>query len=319
MRRFALALMFAATLFSTTPAQAYVTDGLYLYMDARDTNSYSVANPTQWNDISPNLRNGTIHGSVTLDNATDALFFDGSSSGTNYVDLSGEFNDWGDGFTIEFIGEFGARVDNWERIFDFGNGPESDNVWVGRFTNTQNLTIEIWDGSTNLGRCHTTGNQLAGRTIHHWIITMDSTPTCRIYMDGAEVETVLSDRFEVEVTTPSTNGTVYPGLPNDVTRTNNYVGASNWTDPDFEGSIQMVRIYTRPLTVDEVQTADETTPDGGTDGGGGDTGGEESGGGTDTGSLASTGFDPISLGGLSLLAMAAGIVIARRRTRRSQP
>jgi hypothetical protein len=69
----------------------------------------------------------------------------------------------------------------------------------------------------------------------------------------------------------------------------------------------MVRIYTRPLTIDEVDSADVLTPTEDT-GGGGQTGGE-----TDTGSLASTGFDPIPIAGLSVLAIAAGVVIARRR------
>lgn len=309
-------LLTAATLLTvfavSAPANAYVTDGLYLYMDARNAESYSVSNLTEWNDISVNSRNGTINGSVTLDGATDALFFDGTASGSNYVDLDGAFDSWGTGFTIEFIGEFGARVDNWERIIDFGNGPESDNVWVGRFTNSQNLTIEIWDGNSNLGRCHTTGNQLASRVLHHWIITMDSTPTCRIYMDGVEVETVLANPFEVDVTTPSTNGTAYPGLPNNVVRTNNYVGASNWTDPDFEGSIQMIRIYTRALTADDVNTADETTPT--ESGGGGDGGGiDESG----TGSLADTGFDAVTTAALATAFVAGGLLLIRRRQQAS--
>ena len=307
MRRILAAASIAAVIAVAAPANAYVTDGLYLYMDARNTDSYSVSNPTEWNDVSVNGRNGTINGSVTLDGSTDALFFDGTASGTNYVDLDGAFDNWGTGFTIEFIGEFGARVDNWERIIDFGNGPESNNVWVGRYTNTQNLTIEIWNGSSNLGRCHTTGNQLAGRTLHHWIITMDSTPTCRIYMDGVEVETVLADRFGVDVTTPSTNGTAYPGLPNNVTRTNNYVGASNWTDPDFEGSIQMIRIYTRALSADDVDNADETAPTESNGGGGG--GIDESNG----GSLANTGFDAVSSVVLAAALLAGGLLLIRRR------
>lgn len=316
MRRIALTLALAAAMSTVTPAQAYVTDGLYLYMDARDTNSYSVANPTQWNDASVNLRNGTIYGSVTLDNATDALFFDGTAVGTNYVDLSGDFNDWSEGFTIEFIGEFGANLDNWERIFDFGNGAGSDNIWVGRLYGTQELTLSYFVGSTDRGRCHTTDGALSGREMHHWIITVDANATCRIYQDGAEVETSLQSGSGAYVSGPTLSGTTFSSLPADIARTNNYVGRSNWPDRDFEGSIQMVRIYTRPLTVDEVQTADETTPDGGGTNGGG---GEESGGGTGTGSLASTGFDPIPLAGVSLLAIAAGLVIVRRRTRRSQP
>jgi hypothetical protein len=315
MRRFALAATLAVALSTVTPAQAYVTDGLYLYMDARDTNSYSVGNQTQWNDASVNLRNGTIYGSVTLDNATDALFFDGTAVGTNYVDLSGDFNDWGSGFTIEFIGEFGANVDNWERVFDFGNGAGSDNVWVGRLYGTQDLTLEYFDGSTNLGRCHTSNGALSGREMHHWIITVDSTAKCRIYQDGAEVATSLQSGSGSPVSGPTMDGSVYASLPQNIARTNNYVGRSNWPDRDFEGSIQMVRIYTRPLTVDEVDSADVLTPSE-EEGGGGETGGDN-GGGTDTGSLASTGFDPMTLAGISILAVAAGLVILRRRVRHS--
>jgi hypothetical protein len=307
MRRIALTIALAAAMSTVTPAQAYVTDGLYLYMDARDTDSYSASNPTEWNDASVNLRNGTIYGSVTLDNATDALFFDGTAVGTNYVDLSGDFNDWSNGFTIEFIGEFGANVDNWERIFDFGNGAASDNIWVGRLYGTQELTLEYFVGNQNRGRCHTSDGALSGREMHHWIITVDASATCRIYQDGAEVTTSLQDGSGNAVSGPTMDGTTYASLPASVARTNNYVGRSNWPDRDFEGSIQMVRIYTRPLTIDEVDSADVLTPTEDT-GGGGQTGGE-----TDTGSLASTGFDPVPLAGVSVLAIAAGLVIARRR------
>lgn len=318
MRKFISAVALAAALSTAAPAQAYVTDGLYLYMDARDTNSYSVSNPTEWNDASVNLRNGTIYGSVTLDNATDALFFDGTAVGTNYVDLSGEFNDWSNGFTIEFIGEFGANVDNWERIFDFGNGAGSDNIWVGRLYGTQDLTLEYFVGSSNLGRCHTSDGALSGREMHHWIITVDATAKCRIYQDGVEVSTSMQNAGGNAVSGPTMDGTTYSGLPLNVSRINNYVGRSNWPDRDFEGSIQMVRIYTRSLTIDEVDSADELTPteDGGGDGNG-DGGASETGGGTDTGSLADTGFDPIPLAGLAIVAIAAGIVAARRRGRRS--
>lgn len=307
MRRFVTVLVasLASVLFAT-PAHAYVTDGLYLYMDARVADSYDASTPGEWNDISPNGRNGTINGSVSYDNSTDALFFDGTSSGTNYVSLSGAFNDWGNGFTIEFIGEFGANLNNWERIFDFGNGPASDNVWVGRLYGTQNLAIEIWDGGSNLGRCHTTGDQLNTRELHHWVITMDDTPTCRIYMDGTEVSTQLQDGSGAEVSSPTLSGTTYPGLPNDVTRSNNFVGASNWEDPDFEGSIQMIRIYNRAISASDVSENDSMAADSGS-GSGGDTGG-----GSHPSKLAATGFDPALPATVALIALGLGFAIRRR-------
>lgn len=43
------------------------------------------------------------------------------------------FSNCGSGPTIEFEAHFGAAKQGWERIFDFGNGPASDNVWIGVF------------------------------------------------------------------------------------------------------------------------------------------------------------------------------------------
>jgi LPXTG-motif cell wall-anchored protein len=307
MRRLLTAATMIAVFAVSAPANAYVTDGLYLYMDARNTDSYSVSNSTEWNDISVNGRNGTINGSVTLDGPTDALFFDGTAVGTNYVDLDGAFDNWGTGFTIEFIGEFGANVDNWERIFDFGNGAASDNIWVGRLYGTNDLTLEYFIGSSNQGRCHTTGGPLSGRELHHWIITVDANAVCRIYQDGLEVETSLQDGGGAHVSGPTSDGTQYAALPLNVARTNNFVGASNWPDRDFEGSIQMIRIYTRALTVDDVNNADETTPTESGSGGGG--GIDESNG----GSLANTGFDAVSSVVLAAALLAGGLLLVRRR------
>jgi LPXTG-motif cell wall-anchored protein len=309
MRRLLTAATMVAVFALAAPANAYVTDGLYLYMDARNTDSYSVSNSTEWNDISVNGRNGTINGSVTLDVSTDALFFDGTAVGTNYVDLSGAFDDWGEGFTVEFIGEFGANVDGYERIFDFGNGAESDNIWVGRFGNTNDLALEIWRGSANQGKCITTEGQLSGRELHHWIITVDAEAKCRIYQDGVEVQTSFQGFFEGPISAPTIDGSELLALPNDIVRTNNFVGASNWPDRDFEGSIQMIRIYTRALTVDDVSSADETTPT--ESGGGGDGDGDGDGG----GSLANTGFDAVIMAALATAFVAGGLLLMRRRRR----
>lgn len=321
MRRTLAAASIATVIAVAAPANAYVTDGLYLYMDARNTDSYSVSNSSEWNDISINGRNGTINGSVTLDGATDALFFNGTAVGTNYVDLDGAFDDWGTGFTIEFIGEFGANLDNWERIFDFGNGAASDNIWVGRLYGTNDLTLEYFVGSSSQGRCHTTGGLLTGRELHHWIITVDANALCRIYQDGVEVQTSLQTGGGVPVSGPTSDGTQYAALPNNIARINNYVGASNWPDRDFEGSIQMIRIYTRALTVDDVNTADETTPteQNGGDNGGSDnnSGGEGNSGGSDTDSLADTGFDPMTAALAATALVIGGVVLLRRRSRRS--
>jgi uncharacterized membrane protein len=304
MRRLMTAAAVATAFAVVAPASATVTDGLYLSMDARVADSYSVSNPGQWNDVSPNGRDGTIFGSVTLDVPTESLIFDGTGFGTNYVDLDGAFDDFDSGLTIEFIGEFGAETNVWERVFDFGNGDASDNVWVGRLEGTQELAFEVWIGASNQGRCHTTTGELASQELAHWVITIDDSLICRIYKDGVPQSTQLQDGNGIDVGSPTLDGTVYPAFPRNIARANNYVGRSNWiADPDFEGSIQMIRIYNRGLTEDEV--VDNS-------GGGGDNGG-----GSNTGSLAATGFDPLTGAMAATMLLTGGVLLMRRRSRRS--
>jgi hypothetical protein len=288
-RRFIILFGIIAALFAGTPAQAYVTDGLYLDLDSHSSASYSTGNPTEWNDLSVNARHGVIYGSVTPDNITGALVFDGTGYGTNYVDLSGAFDDWGNGLTVDFIGEFGAHVDGWERIVDFGNGEGSDNIWVGRFGDSQDLALEIWLGGTSQGRCHTTSGLLNSRELTHWVITLDSSLLCHIYRDGVEQPTQLHNRAGAEIGPVSNSGTAYPAFPNSVARTSNYVGRSNWGDDhDFEGSIEMIRVYNR-APADEGPNGDK---------------------------LALTGFDPLRLNVIAFLGILAVVSAIRLRPRR---
>jgi len=312
MRRLLTAASIATVLAVAAPANAYVTDGLYLSMDARVADSYSASNAGQWNDVSPNGRDGTIYGNVSLDNSTDALVFDGTGYGSNYVDLDGAFDDFDSGLTIEFIGEFGATTNIWERIFDFGNGAGSDNVWVGRFHETQELAFEVWIGSSNQGRCHTTTGELAGRDLAHWVITVDDSLICRIYKDGVPQSTQLQTGSGIDVGSSSLDGTAYPAFPRNIARANNYVGRSGWiVDPDFEGSIQMIRIYNRALTEAEVfDNATNSADPEDTSGGGSDTDAEPR-------SLADTGFDPITGATIAAVMLGAGFFLLRRRARRN--
>jgi len=269
--------------FAISPVQANANDGLYLEMDSRSTASYSAGNPTEWNDISPYARNGVIHGSVSRDISTDALAFDGTSFGTNYVGLPGPFDDFGNGFTMEFIVEFGADVDGWERIIDFGNGEGSDNIWVGRLGGSQDLAMEIFLGGISQGRCHTTSGLLDTRELTDWVVTLDSSLLCHVYREGIEQPTQRQNRAGSELSAVSDSGTVYPAFPNVIARTSNFVGRSNWIDDhDFEGSIELIRIHNRPPVDDN---------------------------------LATTGFDPSQPTALAFLSTGAAVIAIRRRRR----
>lgn len=174
-RPFAAAAFTVGLVATASNVQAYQTQDLYVYYDAANTSSYNSAVSTSaWNDLSGNSRHGTISspGSVTLSGG--ALTFPGgytsASDSSPHVVLGGDFSNFSTGITIETEAHFGTNVGNWERIFDFGNGAESDNIWLGRYTNSDEIAIEIWRTEsgvkTNYGRCKTAGsvNALATAT-----------------------------------------------------------------------------------------------------------------------------------------------------------
>ena len=271
----------ATTVFGVAaPAQAYVTDGLMIYLDASKTSSYG-GSGTTWTDISGNGRNGTLTGGVTFDAATQSMRFAGGANGSGFVDLDGDFNNFANGLTIEFEGEFGAARSPWERVFDFALAQSSSlsdignvaNVfWVGQIGSRNELTLETWIGGTNQGRCHTdvSGGALgpAGdRTLHKWILTLDGT-VCRIYKDGVELPTRVASANDenLDITPSAPNGSAYP-LPLTTSRPSAFLGRSNFTaDADLDGSIRYIRIYNTYLTPEEVEdNTNNSNPDTGPD------------------------------------------------------
>lgn len=258
-----VALSLLLSTLSQSQVNATSTSALFFNINAGDPASYSTATPAQWNDLSTAQRNGTIVGTLNYNSADRAIEFPGNAN--SYVDMGTGFNNFGNGFTIEFEGHFGTVNQGWERIFDFGNGPAADNIWVGVFGDDANeLAIEIWDGSITKGRCATTqdvlltnvGGSLRADTFSKYVITMDGT-VCRIYKNGTEVNTKVGNWNWTPqyVDDPNSLASAYPFLPVDinVTRTNNYIGKSNWVqDPAFNGALKYVRIYTAALTGNDV-------------------------------------------------------------------
>ena len=234
-------------------ASAASVTNLFFYVNAGDAGSYSASTPTKWTDLSEANRDGTIFGSVSYDSGTDALVFPGSTS--SYVDMGPGFNSFGTGMTIEFEGHFGAVNQGWERIFDFGNGAENDNIWVGVFGESfapNELAIELWDGTTGKGRCISTGGMLTTNTFAKYVITMDGS-TCRIYKNGVEVQTRVGNGASAGSYSSAASGSTYAFLPQNVSRANNYIGKSNWSsDPAFNGAIKYVRIYTTALGASDI-------------------------------------------------------------------
>ena len=246
-------------------ASAYQTNGLMFYFDF--SNLGSTSNGSSLSDLSGNGRNGIIRGTgITSDSVNKAIKFPGGSTGSNYVELAGSFADFTNGVSIEFEGNFGTTLSAWERIFDFGSafsGNGTDNqFWVGHMSTSGELALETWINGVNQGRCHTSTGGTAldtTGTFAKWLITVDSTNGCRIYKNGVEQNTQVKNPSYTADTAVAANGSAYP-LPNNYTRTANYLGRSNWNgDADLEGSIRYIRMYNTALTPTQAQENAVTT------------------------------------------------------------
>lgn len=166
----------------------------------------------------------------------------------NYVDLPDGFSDFSLGITIAAWVNPSA-VQNWARIAEFGNGTNgaSNSFYFTRVASDSSLRFE----NDNLGGAAssiTTGNNVIA--LNEWqlfviAINNNATDNAVIYKNGAAV----------------TTGTIT--LPNVITRTNCFIGKSEWYgDSLYKGQMDDVRIYNYGLSIAEVaQMYTEGTPE----------------------------------------------------------
>lgn len=247
-------------LLGSTPAEAAVTPPQpLLYLDASNPASYP-GTGTTWTDLSGGGNHGTIGGNgITFNPTTQALDFPGGPFGTAWVSLGGTLDDFSNGITIEFEGEFGATRAPWERIFDWAAGisQTANVIAVGQEAATNELFYAGNNGGADQCVTSTGGTALGAlgdRTMAKWVITVgdvNGVSKCRIYKNGIELPTIMALNTTPQ-SGPVADGTPYP-LPSVSTRSSNFLGRSNFPqDNDLEGSIRYIRLYQQPLTPDQV-------------------------------------------------------------------
>jgi hypothetical protein len=132
------------------------------------------------------------------------------------------------GFVIkEITGPFdvqvSARFDNvngffWQRLFDFGNGPQLDNVWLGQRENTNDMVLEVWRDQ-KMYRVVAARAIVNGETVN-WKCGVDATGLMWIEKNGVR----LAQQQGI--------------VPANVIRVNKYIGKSNWSaDAPLRGSV----------------------------------------------------------------------------------
>jgi serralysin len=121
-----------------------------------------------------------------------------------------------------------ARYDNingfyWQRVFDFGNGPELDNIWLGQLANTADMCLEVWrDG--RMYRVVAVG-AIINKEAATWKVGVEANGLMWIEKNGRRLAQ-------------------QPGVvPANVIRVNKFIGKSNWHwDAPLVGSVTCLQI-----------------------------------------------------------------------------
>jgi hypothetical protein len=185
---------------------------------------------------------GTLQSGATwvVGAISNAVYLNGTANGyvSLPVGLVSALND----FTISTWVKVDANA-TWARVFDFGSGtgtymflaPASGGASV-RYA----ITTSSGGGEQQLNRA---GNLSTG-VWHHLAVTLSGS-TGVLYVDGVPANTNLSMTLN-----PSSLGST----------TQNYIGKSQWPDPNLTGSVDDFRIYSRALNATEVAALANPVP-----------------------------------------------------------
>ena len=131
------------------------------------------------------------------------------------------------------------KNNNWARVVDFGNGQFSDNILLAHTSGTSGRPyFQIWKGSTSISGL-SSPNVLPLNQWTHLAVTLE-VKSAKMFINGKlDCSGTASD------------------VPNKITRTENYVGRSNWyqppdNDPDTEADIDEIKIFDRALTAKQI-------------------------------------------------------------------
>jgi alpha-L-arabinofuranosidase len=185
---------------------------------------------------------GTLQSGATwvVGAISNAVHLNGTANG--YANLPSGLVSALNDFTISTWVKVDANA-TWARVFDFGSGtgiymflaPASGGASV-RYA----ITTSSGGGEQQLNRA---GNLSTG-VWHHLAVTLSGS-TGVLYVDGVPANTNLSMTLK-----PSSLGST----------TQNYIGKSQWPDPNLTGSVDDFRIYSRALSAAEVAALANPVP-----------------------------------------------------------
>ena len=211
------------------PVTTYYLANLQIEQKSHAT-SFTTTTRTNSNSLIPLVSNPVynIDLSNVSFNTNSEMIFDGTN---DYINCGITNFDFSVGISIEVIANF-TNSASWERLIDFGNGAGSNNILLSRYSTTDTLWFEIYNGATSTSINLPSG--IINNKICNYTVTINGT-IGSIYRDGVLLNSATF------VTTPTT-----------ISRSNCYIGKSNWADEYFQGQIPIVKFYNRGLTSTEV-------------------------------------------------------------------
>jgi hypothetical protein len=206
---------------------------IYYKFNVGDSNGTSLFN------YASNSYDATLNGGATISSSnakvgTGALQL--TASNLQYVEVN-TFTTGTNGMSFSFwfkSNNSGA----WARIFDFGDGPSSNNIdFTVNSNGTNKPGFEVYNSGAYGQTVDTNDNN---NVWYHYVWTMtysayDSlNSTWKIYTNGNFTSTYNNNYY-----------------PKNISRTKQYIGKSNWPDAYFNGYIDEFRMYNRVLTATE--------------------------------------------------------------------
>ena len=124
---------------------------------------------------------------------------------------------------------------NYQRLFDFGNGQQSDNLLVSLSGSTIPVYFRIFNG--NVGYYHDTDIFLSLLNWHHLSFVIKESKTF-LYLNGSLIG---SSYFDV------------PNIIRKINRTRCFIGKSNWNDLYSDSDFDDIKIFDGALKGDQIK------------------------------------------------------------------
>jgi hypothetical protein len=216
-----------------------VTDGLALYLDAANPNSY-VSGSTTWRDISRGGNNGTLINGVSYDGLNGgSLVFDGIDDTISTIGTTSTFS------FIQNTGVF--TISAWVKLTDlsvaryFMGNNDGTTASKGFYLGYQGNTGRLWLAITYGVGGQATLNQsiINFFTLNDWVLVtcVGNGTNCQFYKNG------------IPFGSPSNFGTFSTG---NSARDLNIGRINSFNSSYWKGDIALTQIYNRPLSSDEV-------------------------------------------------------------------